>query len=375
LVDSSGYEDLGGASTVLNEVITRVDRARYIPVLSCLSPGRWPELVRAAGTAAYSFPRTRLRSVRNMASIVLGLRRVIRSEEIDLVHASENSALLYATVAARLTKTPVIWHIHSPYSARSRGERAVAWVLRRMRPAHVVFTSPGAQQRSPALSGIPSTVVFPGVDLERCRAGDGERGRRAFDLPQDALVLSMYARIEPMKGQVDFVQSLARLAPERPNLYAVMCGPADRSAAYWRRLIDLVERHDLAKRLVIPGDVRPPLKDDLVAGSDVVVHPSHAESFGLAVLEAMAAGRAVVAGATDGPRLLIEDDVDGVLVPPGDVDALTTAVSRLLDDPALRATLGSRACKSSDRYGADDMVRHMQDVWDIVCERQRRSRR
>jgi hypothetical protein len=57
LVDSSGYEDLGGASTVLNEIIRRVERERFIPVLACLSPGRWPELVRQAGTAAYSFPR------------------------------------------------------------------------------------------------------------------------------------------------------------------------------------------------------------------------------------------------------------------------------------------------------------------------------
>ena len=126
LVDSSGYEDLGGASTVLNELIGRVDRERFVPALACLSPGRWPELVRESGTAAYSFPRSRLRSPRNLMALVSGLRDVVRREQAVLIHASENSALLYASLAGRLTRTPVIWHIHSPLQPRARSERAVA---------------------------------------------------------------------------------------------------------------------------------------------------------------------------------------------------------------------------------------------------------
>ena len=93
-----------------------------------------------------------------------------------------------------------------------------------------------------------------------------------------------------------------------------------------------------------------------MAGSDVVVHPSHAESFGLAVLEAMAAGKPVVAAATDGPRLLIEDGVTGVLVEPGDVDALTEAVARLLDDAGATGGIGARAAVAAERHGVDDMV-------------------
>ncbi len=171
-------------------------------------------------------------------------------------------------------------------------------------------------------------MVTPGVDVEQCRSGDRARGRAAFGIPGDALVLSMFARVGVMKGQADFVTALGRLSTRFPNLYGVMCGPADKSSAYWGRLQRLVAEHGLEERLVIPGDVRPPLKDDVVAGSDIVVHPSHAESFGLAVLEAMAAGKAVVAADTDGPRLLIEDGVSGVLVAPGDVDALRRGTGR-----------------------------------------------
>ncbi len=366
LVDSSGYEDLGGASTVLNEIIGRVDRTRFVPALACLSPGRWPELVRAGGTAAFSFPRSRLRSPRNLMALVFGLRDVARREGVALIHASENSALLYASLAGRLTRTPVIWHIHSPLQPRARSERAVARVLRLVRPAHIVFTSSGAQRRTIPFAGVPWSVVTPGVDLERCRSGDPERGRRAFGIPSDAVVLSMFARVGPMKGQADFVGCVGRLAARYPNLYGVMCGPADKSSAYWRKLEGLVTEYGLEDRLVIPGDVRPPLKDDLVAGSDVVVHPSHAESFGLAVLEAMAAGKPVVAADTDGPRLLIEDGVSGVLFGPGDVEGLTSTVARLLDDPSERAAVGTAAARASEPYGVEEMVRRFEALWDDV---------
>jgi glycosyltransferase involved in cell wall biosynthesis len=366
LVDSSGYEDLGGASTVLNEIIGRVDRTRYVPVLACLSRGRWPEQVRAAGTAAYSFPRTRLRSPTGLTRVVSALRTVIRRDAIDLIHASENTALLYAALAGRLTRTPVVWHIHSPLQPRSRAERLVAASLRRLPPAHIVFTSPGAAARTVAFGATPSSVVFPGVDPDRSRSGDGARGRRALGIPSDVPVVSMFARVDPMKGQADFITCVAGLKPTHADLYAVMCGPGDRHGRYWQDLDELARRFELGDQLLMPGDVRSPLKEDIVAGSDVVVHPSHAESFGLAVLEAMAAAKAVVAAATDGPRLLIEDGVDGVLVPPGDTEALQSEVGRLLDEPARRQALGDRAARTAERYRVDTMVHEIEGVWDAV---------
>jgi glycosyltransferase involved in cell wall biosynthesis len=351
---------------VLNELIGRVDRERFVPALACLSPGRWPELVRESGTAAYSFPRSRLRSPRNLMALVSGLRDVVRREQAVLIHASENSALLYASLAGRLTRTPVIWHIHSPLQPRARSERAVARILRLVPPAHIVFTSTGARRRTIAFTNVPWSVVMPGVDIEQCRSGDPARGREAFGIPSDALVLSMFARVGAMKGQADFVNAMGRLTARYPNLYGVMCGPADKGSGYWRNLERLVEQYDLGQRLMIPGDVRPPLKHDLVAGSDIVVHPSHAESFGLAVLEAMAAGKPVVAAATDGPRLLIEDGVSGVLVEPGNVELLTSTLARLLDDPPARAALGAGAARAAEHYGIDEMVQRFEALWDGV---------
>jgi glycosyltransferase involved in cell wall biosynthesis len=366
LVDSLGYEDLGGAATVINEIIKRVDRTRFLPTLAALGEGRWPEIVRAGGTDAYSFPRSRLRSPANLAKVVLELTGLVRRQRIDLIHASENSALLYGALAGRLTKRPVVWHIHAPLWPHWRAER-IAWrLLRSLPPAHIVFTSPGTQRKTIPLDGVPTSVVLPGIDVEQCRSGDAARGRKAFEIPDHAQVISMFGRIVSQKGQADFFECLGRLHLRRGDLYGIVCGPGDRTSAYWHKLEAIRDRYGLHDRLFVPGDVRPPLKDDIVAASDVVVHPARSEPFGLAVLEAMAAGKPVVAARTDGPGMLIEDGVDGVLVDPEDVDGLTAAVDRLLGDARARADIGQRAHDKASRYPVEGMVRRIEDVWHSV---------
>jgi glycosyltransferase involved in cell wall biosynthesis len=368
LLDSLGYEDLGGASTVVNEIINRMDRTRFVPTLVTLGPGRWPELVRATGTTAYSFPRSRLRSPGNLMKVVLAVARVVRRDHIDIIHASENSALLYGTLAGRLTRTPVVWHIHAPLWPHGRSEQLAFGILRRLPPAHIVFTSPSTERKTKPFHGVPASVVLPGIDLEQCRSGDAARGRKAFEIPDGAQVISMFARVVSQKGQADFVECLGRLSASHPDLYGIMCGPGDRTGSYWRKLETIKERYGLADRLFMPGDIRPPLKDDIVAGSDVVVHPARSEPFGLAVVEAMAAGKVVVAARSDGPKLLIEDGVDGVLVEPEDVEHLSEAVGRLLDDPAQRAAMGARAAHSAERYPVQGMVRRIEDLWDSILK-------
>ena len=109
-------------------------------------------------------------------------------------------------------------------------------------------------------------------------------------IPDDALVVSMFARIEPMKGQVDFVHCMGRLATRHPQLYGVMCGPADKSSTYWRTIERLVDEYGLEDGSSSPVTSGLRSRTTSWRRPAVVVHPSHAESFGLAVLEAMARG-------------------------------------------------------------------------------------
>ncbi len=82
-------------------------------------------------------------------------------------------------------------------------------------------------------------------------------GRDAFGIPGDALVLSMFARVGVMKAQADFVAAWVGSRRAFPNLYGVMCGPADKGSAYWRRLRRLVAEHGLGSASSSPATCAP----------------------------------------------------------------------------------------------------------------------
>jgi glycosyltransferase involved in cell wall biosynthesis len=112
--------------------------------------------------------------------------------------------------------------------------------------------------------------------------------------------------------------------------------------------------------------------DTLVLASQmaIIVHPSFAEGFGRAVLEAMALGRPVIASAVGGLREAIRDGVNGMLVPPGSVEALADRLLVLLRDPALRERLGREARETVRAdYQIHDKVAELSNVWADVMRR------
>jgi glycosyltransferase involved in cell wall biosynthesis len=105
---------------------------------------------------------------------------------------------------------------------------------------------------------------------------------------------------------------------------------------------------------------------DVLAASDVIVLPSNEESFGLVLVEAAAYAKPVVATRTEGPAEIVVDGVTGLLVAPRDIEGLTQALSRLLDDATLRERLGHAAAgRAADLYSAEGNTRRIEQT---LCE-------
>jgi len=159
-----------------------------------------------------------------------------------------------------------------------------------------------------------------------------------------SLRVGMVGRIAPWKGQHVFVEAFARAFPAGPERAVVVGAPLFGAGEerYLEDVRDLGERLGLDGRLELTG-----FRDDVgaeLAGLDVLVHASTLpEPFGQVVAEGMAAGLPVVAAAAGGPAELVESGVNGLLYPPGDVEALAGALRTLAADPALRARLGAAA--------------------------------
>ena len=295
---------------------------------AAVRPGRLPVLA-ALHTATY----------------VLRLAWHLRRLRPDLLHTNSLKAGLYGALAGRLAGVPVVWHVRDRIAEDYLPGPAVRLVRAAIRllPAAVLANS---QATMDTLG--PST----GSAVSRTVVGDPYRplARTApADRPDGTLVIGMVGRLAPWKGQHVLLQALARLGSLPPTravlIGSALFGEVDYEA-YLRRLIDDL---DLSGRVEL-GGFHPDISTAL-AGFDVLVHASVTpEPFGQVVVEGLAAGLPVVASAAGGPAEIIRDGVDGLLYPPGDVDALASVIERLVQDPALRARLGSAGRERAEHY-------------------------
>jgi glycosyltransferase involved in cell wall biosynthesis len=186
------------------------------------------------------------------------------------------------------------------------------------------------------------------------------------------LRIAMLGRLAPWKGQDVFLDAFAWAFPEGGGEAVIagtaMFGEDDYSEALRAQVLRL----GIQDRVDFTGFV-----DDvggLLWGVDVVVHASViAEPFGQVVVQGMAAGKAVVASAAGGPMEIITDEVDGILVPPGDREALAAALSRLASDRALRERLGAAGPRRAECFRPAVVAGMIEKLYEEVLER-RRSR-
>ncbi|XVV03473.1 D-inositol-3-phosphate glycosyltransferase [Actinosynnema sp. CA-248983] len=201
-------------------------------------------------------------------------------------------------------------------------------------------------------------VVPPGVDLDRFAPGDREAARAALDLRPDAVVLAFVGRIQPLKAPDVLLKAAADLLAREPGVrdrlvVLVVGGP---SGSGMKTPEDLKL---LAGELGIADVVRflPPQGGDALArvyrAADVVVVPSHNESFGLVALEAQACGTPVVAAEVGGLPVAVRDGVSGLLVVGHEPAAWGRRLAQVVLHPAFREELASNAVGHARRFSWD----------------------
>jgi glycosyltransferase involved in cell wall biosynthesis len=156
----------------------------------------------------------------------------------------------------------------------------------------------------------------------------------ATSAAREPALVAFAGRYEAGKGIHELVTAMAGLMPSHPRLRLECAGSGD-IAAIERR----AARFGIAGRVTLREWIDPAQRDELLARASVFVLPSHAEGLPISLLEAMAAGCPVIASAVGGVPDLVIDGLNGLLVPPGNAEALAAAIHRVLRDPALAAQL------------------------------------
>lgn len=190
------------------------------------------------------------------------------------------------------------------------------------------------------------SLVANGTDLvPPASAAEIAQLRADLGLSLEEVLVAAVGRLVDKKGFDVLVESLPRLVERRPQVRLVIGGGGPLAPALRERAVALgVERH-----LLLPGALSHPQVLALLGAADVVAMPSVRDDRGnidglpIVVLEAMAAGRPLVASAIAGIPLAVVDQVTGLLVPERDPEALASALGRLIDDPDLGRRLGAAA--------------------------------
>ncbi|MDQ1671461.1 MAG: D-inositol-3-phosphate glycosyltransferase [Frankiaceae bacterium] len=223
-------------------------------------------------------------------------------------------------------------------------------------------------------------VVAPGVDLEVFRPGEATAARTRLGVPPDADLLLFVGRLQPLKAPDVLLRAAAELLAVDPGrrrnlVVAVLGGPSGNG------LDTPEELQGLAARLGIADVVRfePPVAHEQLAdwyrAADVVVVPSHNESFGLVALEAQACGTPVVAAAVGGLRTAVRHEVSGLLIDGHDPADYAGAFARLLDEPGLRDRLAQGAITHAAGFGWSATARGVLGSYAAALETTTRDQR
>ncbi len=367
-----GTLERGGTEGQLVELATRLDPNRFRPVVCSLSlGGPYVETLREAGVPVHIVGfrgfKHGLWTVLYLPRIAEELRRLtrlMRAEQPAIVHGFLFWAYIIGTFAAKAVRVPIV-----VASRRSLGwfKAQKPHYLRLERLANrwtdlLVANSEAVKQDVMARERMPSAkirVVYNGIDADRYARPPDPILREELGIPAGAPVIGVVANLIHYKGHLVLLEACRRIREARPDTRVLLVGEGPCRKELHRRAANL----GVAEMVCFLGSRRD--VPELLAQISVAALPSLEEGFPNAVLEAMAAGKPVVASRVGGVPEAVRHGETGLLVPPGDPDALAEGLLALLADPKRAAVMG-RAGKERARvqFDMDRMVREMEAIYE-----------
>ena len=341
---------VGGAETLLVELVRRMDRRRFAPELCCLK--RFGPLGEVLAAEVPAF--TGLLAHKYDLRVLPRLIRLMRRRRIDAVVTvgTGGDKMFWGRLAAYAAGVPVICSALHSTGLPDRVER-LNRLLAPLTDAFVAVAEPHARYIAEH-EGCPArkVVVIPnGVDTDRFRPRwPDQRLRRELGLPDAAPVVAIIAALRPEKNHALFLEASARVRAELPEARMLVVGDGPCRA----ELESLAERLGLAGAVHFAGTRRD--VPEILSIVDLVVLSSHMEANPVCLLEAMACEKPVVATAVGSVGEVVHDGRTGRLVAPGDAEAMARCIVELLRDPPRAAAMGRAGREAVLLHGSIDRM-------------------
>jgi glycosyltransferase involved in cell wall biosynthesis len=284
--------------------------------------------------------------------LIFRLARLLREWQVDLLHAHDDRACLYGSLAARWARVPRIVHTRHGRSAGSspRQVRLMRWATRLAEQVICVSEDAARLAQQNGVAATKVCTIWNGIDLKRF----------GYCGPNPSGPVVTVARLSPEKGIDSLIRAAALVVRELPSFRLVLAGDGPCRVA----LEELTTNLGLEAHVCFRGDVRN--IPELLGGAGLFVLPSLSEGISLTLLEAMARGLPVVTTLVGGNPEVVEEGATGLLVPPADPGALARAILLLLQDSDRSQRMGQLGRR---RVEAQFDVQHMVAAYEAAYQR------
>lgn len=358
-----GGGEFGGAEQYMLTLAKHINKSEVELHVACLFEEPLAPLVKKLGVPAHVFPmrnKLDLKTIGEVASL-------IKMEGFHIVHTHGVRANLIGRVAAKKAGVKhVVTTVHSilKFDYTKWTDRFFNSICDKVTEAitekFITVSEMLAQELIKA--GIPQAkivTVYNGLELEKYNANiSGLPVRQAFGVSGDEKLLGIVARLHPVKGHLYLFEAMARLTKNSPKIKLLVVGTGPERPHFE----EMVAQLNIKSKVIFAGFQKN--IPEIIAALDLLVLPSLSEGLGLAVMEGMAMGKAVLATKVGGIPEIITSGVDGLLVPPADFQALAEGIQQLLQSDQMMAQFGDAARRTIEtRFSAGLMAEKTAKVY------------
>lgn len=350
----------GGVENQLRKVVRLYDRRRFRPIVCCLKEkGAVGEAIERDGTPVMVL--NRMQGHTFDVRLVFLLRRLMKEHRVTIVRTHQFHANLYGRIAAIWAGVPILLpSFHNTYARRKRHRSLLNWLLARWTD-RLITVSEAVKRDLVRYDHLPEgkiKVVHNGCDIDRFMKPSLKNDlRAAWKIPSDAPVIGTVGRLAKEKGQGLLIQAVSQLRSDFPNLRLLIVGEGPEREALEKE----AARQGLGDRVILTGFQRE--VPAYLAIMDLFVFPSVNEGFSNALLEAMAAGKPVIASDIVENAEILPSEKFGLRVPPNDADALARQIRFLLKTPLEAKAMGRRAQERVAAHFTDAMM--MEEIQEL----------
>lgn len=353
---------VGGGETHVVDLVSHLNKDHFQPVVLSFTDGEMIDKLNDMHVENYVIPSEKAFDFSTWKSV----KALLREKQIDLIHIHGTRATSNVYWAAKNLGLPTVytihgWSFHNDQNALVKNARIFfeKWITKKT-DCNISVSESNKQTGEKNISGFKSVVVHNGIDLVKFNPDCCKRKnlRKKLNIAEDTFVISFIGRMTAQKNPLGLIKAFKEAATENANTILLMVGDGELK----EQAIALVKELGIENSVVFQksrNDVA-----DVLFSSDIFCLPSLWEGFPIALLEAMAMRKAVIATEVDGSVEIIQNKKNGILIKPQNVQMLAEAIKELINNNNLRKELAEAAQQTIlNDFDVKKMTKKIEDVY------------